>query len=176
MRAVVKSFNPSQVQFTLKRIYLKAGVVFLFQSLTGSIHTCMVLKFLTGVQCFNPSQVQFTPGAGGLWIIYELCVSIPHRFNSHYDMEKCNNCDGTVSIPHRFNSHTCKGYPVLYKFWVSIPHRFNSHCLGEVLNYHSRFCFNPSQVQFTHRKFTVKWRILPSFNPSQVQFTRENLN
>ena len=58
---ILKSFNPSQVQFTQKIIFIINPSRIEFQSLTGSIHT---VKQLYKQVCM-------------------LLVSIPHRFNSH---------------------------------------------------------------------------------------------
>ncbi len=59
--AVIKYFNPSQVQFTLEYKIDDLLKIIRFQSLTGSIHTCPGIR------------------------LYMCRVSIPHRFNSHVD-------------------------------------------------------------------------------------------
>ena len=55
-----KSFNPSQVQFTRIIMSYSFKIDVVFQSLTGSIHTCLVNS-----------------------LSLSIIVSIPHRFNSH---------------------------------------------------------------------------------------------
>ena len=121
----------------------------LFQSLTGSIHTHLLFKFL---------RTWFT-------------VSIPHRFNSHWFILYRIGIKFKVSIPHRFNSHrenTSKRKflqssfnpsqvqftPLLFLpldnlCLVSIPHRFNSHKVLSLILLIAYISFNPSQVQFT---------------------------
>ena len=103
MFAIISGFNPSQVQFTLRKF-----IVLLMVQL-----------------CFNPSQVQFTYSEN-LKIGASSNVSIPHRFNSHRSGDESAFIDFIVSIPHRFNSHG--GWKSRYKSGnsVSIPHRFNS--------------------------------------------------
>ena len=142
-------FNPSQVQFTPKFLESKPQLEVKFQSLTGSIHTYLNhLSIPLTFSRFNPSQVQFTPIViPNKW--FHLFVSIPHRFNSHFDFgnrkylaDICFNpsqvqftlwwanwCRGAqdVSIPHRFNSHFYMSLVRKVISTVSIPHRFNSH-------------------------------------------------
>ena len=102
------SFNPSQVQFTLPAPKGSRQGVSKFQSLTGSIHTTVKI-------------------ANANW---KSTVSIPHRFNSHRDWKWRKRRFKRVSIPHRFNSHQIRRHTVSVIIIVSIPHRFNSHQLS----------------------------------------------
>ena len=98
------SFNPSQVQFTLLFTFQVECKTKKFQSLTGSIHTG--LNILSG------------------WIE---TVSIPHRFNSHIEIEIVK-----VVVIVRFNPSQVQFTLISFRRVCMLMH-----------------CFNPSQVQFT---------------------------
>ena len=146
----------------------------MFQSLTGSIHTCSIFRRIHG----------------GI-------VSIPHRFNSHRAQKSMGTSRDLVSIPHRFNSHS-----FIPRFNIFPFHKFQSltgsiHTVyGEECYYDALDCFNPSQVQFTlycefaevapidlfqsltgsiHTNYEKNQAVYCwCFNPSQVQFTPEH--
>ena len=79
----VKSFNPSQVQFTPpKNITFPAKIISFNPSQVQFTPNTGMLKSLL-LMGFNPSQVQFTHKGICGRRIKRISVSIPHRFNSH---------------------------------------------------------------------------------------------
>jgi len=77
------SFNPSQVQFTPDHVAIPTKFKLKFQSLTGSIHTLN-----EEVQQQKESEFQSLTGSIHTIALFtingkRITVSIPHRFNSH---------------------------------------------------------------------------------------------
>ena len=167
---------------------------YLFQSLTGSIHTLLLIL---------------------CWL--DFIVSIPHRFNSHRRMWEATR-DPMMSFNPSQVQFTPKSYNPLSHFLLGFnPSQVQFTRLLKIGKISPLLCFNPSQVQFTHyqshfcdnklnrfqsltgsihthscnvKKFAVPQfqsltgsihtmtrfgfgRKNNSFNPSQVQFTQD---
>ena len=125
----LKSFNPSQVQFTPNQNFQVAEIYHSFQSLTGSIHTETIEIGLNNNRLFQSLTGSIHTLENNQGRRVQIRVSIPHRFNSH----KLNTLLlGKARLS--FN-------PSQVQF---------THCLNlKLLISYSRF--NPSQVQFTHQ-------------------------
>ena len=121
---LVKSFNPSQVFYKLKKKYKKHRNAKLFQSLIGILQTEKLFD--------KPSTSKK--------------VSIPHRYSTNLTASLYLSCVFQVSIPHRYstNSFLFLSFPFINS--VSIPHRYSTNKPATASACLVFISFNPSQV------------------------------